>query len=181
MCSVTKENWCIKQRYFYLLFVNQKKRDFITARKRSCGKVMFLHLSVCSQGGGRSCDVTSSYGQHLRLPGQHLSPPQPPPINKWAVGILLECFLITTCKWSLGQGNVFTPVCHSVHGSGGGLSSQHASQVTWPGGYASRGVVCIQGMSASGGSASRGLGTPWALQDTVNKRTVRILLENILV
>ena len=24
----------------------------ITARKPSCGKVMFLHLSVCSHGGG---------------------------------------------------------------------------------------------------------------------------------
>ena len=30
---------------------------------------------------------------------------------------------ITARKRSLGQGNVFTPVCHSVHG---GLASQHA-------------------------------------------------------
>ena len=26
-------------------------------------------------------------------------------------------------KLSLGQGNVFTPVCHSVHGGGGGVSA----------------------------------------------------------
>ena len=26
-------------------------RLIFTARKRSCGKVMFLHMSVCSQGG----------------------------------------------------------------------------------------------------------------------------------
>ena len=38
--------------------------------------------------------------------------------NKQAVCILLECILVTTCKQSLGQGNVFTPVCHSVHGGG---------------------------------------------------------------
>ena len=30
--------------------------------------------------------------------------------------------VITTRKRSLGQGNIFTPVCHSVHG-GGGLSA----------------------------------------------------------
>ena len=62
-------------------------------------------------------------------------------VNKWAVGILLECFLaenvkrlnsegaivlihcmgmsfITARKRSLGQGNIFTPVCHSVHSGG---------------------------------------------------------------
>ena len=32
--------------------------------------------------------------------------------------------LITARKRSLGQGNIFTPVCHSVHGGGGS---------TWPG------------------------------------------------
>ena len=29
--------------------------------------------------------------------------------------------VITARKWSLGQGNVFTPVCHSVHRGQGGL------------------------------------------------------------
>ena len=44
--------------------------------------------------------------------------------SKRAVRILLECILVvsniviiifTARKRSLGQGNVFTPVCHSVH------------------------------------------------------------------
>ena len=33
-----------------------------------------------------------------------------------SVCILLECILVTTRKLSLGQGNIFTPVCNSVHG-----------------------------------------------------------------
>ena len=37
---------------------------------------------------------------------------------------------ITVRRQSLGQGNVFTPVCHSVHEGRGGLASQYASQVT---------------------------------------------------
>ena len=37
--------------------------------------------------------------------------------------------LITVRKRSLGQGNVLTPVCHSIH-RGLGLASQHASQIT---------------------------------------------------
>ena len=31
-----------------------------------------------------------------------------------SVRILLECILVTACKRSLGQGNIFAPVCHSV-------------------------------------------------------------------
>ena len=38
--------------------------------------------------------------------------------HKRAVCILLECILVTTRKRSLGQGNIFTPVCHSVHRGG---------------------------------------------------------------
>ena len=38
---------------------------FITARKRRCGKVMFLHLSVCSKGRGWfSCMHHRSHDQH---------------------------------------------------------------------------------------------------------------------
>ena len=66
--------------------------------------------------------------------------------------------VITARKRSLGQGNIFTNVCHSF---------------------------CPRGR---GGSASRGVGlgrpTPnphRTLQDTVNERAVRILLECILV
>ena len=31
----------------------------------------------------------------------------------------VPCSIITACKWSLGQGNVFTGMCQSVHGGGG--------------------------------------------------------------
>ena len=34
--------------------------------------------------------------------------------NKWAVCIIQECILVTTCKRSFGQGNVFTDVCLST-------------------------------------------------------------------
>ena len=73
--------------------------------------------------------------------------------------------IFTAHKRSLGQGNVFTPAYHSVHG-GGGLP---------PGGSASGGLprwVCLQGGSASGGGAD-----PLEL----GNRVVRILLECFLV
>ena len=66
--------------------------------------------------------------------------------------------ILTVHKRSLRQGNVFTPVCHSVHG-GGGSALLHA-----------------------------GIHPPWAdtpppriLWDMVNKQAVRILLACILV
>ena len=40
--------------------------------------------------------------------------------------VSLGSLLITARKRSLGQGNIFTPVCHSVHR---GVLSQHALQV----------------------------------------------------
>ena len=89
--------------------------------------------------------------------------------------------IITARKRSLGQGNVFTSVRHSVHG-----------------GWTASRVVCIQRGLHTGGSASRGVciqclhprgvclqgwvgQTPQELWDTVNKQAVRILLECILV
>ena len=60
--------------------------------------------------------------------------------------------IFTAHKWSLGQGNVSTPVCMFT----GGLTSQHASQVTLPGVSASRGV-CIQGILHQGGLHPEGL------------------------
>ena len=71
--------------------------------------------------------------------------------------------IITAPKRSLGQGNVFTSVCHSVHrgsASRGGLHPGGSPS----GGSASRGF-------ALGGSASRGGLHPWdqILWDTVNK------------
>ena len=63
--------------------------------------------------------------------------------------------LITARKWSLGQGNVFTPVCDSVHGGG-----------------------CIPAYNRADNPPRQ---DPRILRDTVNKRAVRILLECILV
>ena len=71
----------------------------------------------------------------------------------------------TTPKWSLGQGNIFTCVCHSVQmGSG------------FP--------ACITGHMASiGGSAFRGVCLQGVRQPPpkLEKRAVRILLECFLV
>ena len=85
-------------------------------------------------------------------------------------------------QWDLGSQGSF--VCHSVHGE---FASQHASQITCPG-------VCIQegllrgwgrvGIRASlhpGGGQTSPIGRPGILQDMVNKRAVRILLECFLV
>ena len=78
--------------------------------------------------------------------------------------------VIITCKWSLGQGNVFTHVCHSVHS--GGLP---------PKGVYIEGVeqtprVCLQGGLHPGGSTRPPPEIHGILWDTVNKRAVRILL-----
>ena len=55
--------------------------------------------------------------------------------------------MITACKRNLGQSNVFTHVCHSVHR---GKVSASGGRGLHPGG------VCLQGGSVSRGSASRG-------------------------
>ena len=102
--------------------------------------------------------------------------------------------IFTAHKRSLGQGNVFRPVCHSVHRGGfcigeGGL----------PTGESASGV-CLQGweMGSASGRVSPGMGggvclqwglppgvggqnPPWILQDMVKEQAVRILLECILV
>ena len=74
--------------------------------------------------------------------------------------------IITARKRSLGQDNVFTRVCHSVHG--GGL----------PGGICLQMGGCLrEGLPRGGGSASRGNGqTPQP-----EKWAVRMLLECFLV
>ena len=53
---------------------------FVTARKQSCGKVMFSQVSVCSHGG-----------KQIRPEG---IPPSPDAVNQRAVRILLECILV---------------------------------------------------------------------------------------
>ena len=56
--------------------------------------------------------------------------------------------IFTTRKRSLGQGNVFTPVCHSVHMKGGGFPTCITGHITWGEGL------------PPGGSAFRELGRP---------------------
>ena len=64
--------------------------SIITTRKRSCGKVMFLHLSVILFRGGIH-DVTS-----CRNPSPQDGIPSPPcTVGKRVVRILLECFLVS--------------------------------------------------------------------------------------
>ena len=61
----------------------------ITARKRSCVKVMFLHLSVILFGGGGAChEVTSCYGTP-----KYGTSRTAPPYGQQVVRILLGCFL----------------------------------------------------------------------------------------
>ena len=60
----------------------------VTARKRSCGKVMLLHLSFCSagRGGGRFHDVTSYGPPRITPPSQgwHFLPRTAPPPPRMA-------------------------------------------------------------------------------------------------
>ena len=82
--------------------------------------------------------------------------------------------IITACKRSLGQGNVFIPVFDSVHRGGGGYNC--ASFCSQEGLHpATRGG----GLHLEGGW----LDPPpnRILRDTVNERVVRILLECIFV
>ena len=90
-----------------------------------------------------------------------------------------EQTIITACKRSLGQGNVFTGVCLSTGGEGFGFpvcitghmtraSAQHPLPVGRPGG--------VRPTTPTPMLAPCGI-----LRDTVNKRVVRIRLECILV
>ena len=69
-------------------------------------------------------------------------------MGRGAIGV------ITTRKRSLGQGNIFTPVCHSVHG-GGGYPSIHCRW--YPSMPCSKGV-CYPSMPCSRGGAWSGEG-----------------------
>ena len=63
----------------------------ITARKRSCGKVMFLHLS---EHGGVSQHASQVTWANTPPPDRHPSSADTPMVNERAVRILLECIRV---------------------------------------------------------------------------------------
>ena len=65
----------------------------------------------------------------------------------------LPKYMLLPPATKLRQGNVFTPVSHSVHGEGS--LSQHAPQVTWPRGVSVQWGLCPGGVFVQGGSLSR--------------------------
>ena len=67
--------------------------EIITARKRSCGKVLFLHLCVILLTGG-----SLSMGSGVSVQGGSLSG-RPPYGTEWAIRILLECILVVILFW----------------------------------------------------------------------------------
>ena len=75
-------------------------------KNESAKLVSLITVKVCkqlphiSEGHELPSNVT-----HLRYPNDHL--------------LFRNEHIVTACKRSLGQGNVFTPVCHSVHRVGG--------------------------------------------------------------
>ena len=84
---------------------------------------------------------------HKNFRQKPLHPSLSPPVQ-WATWWNFHYLIFTVRKWSLGQGNVLHLYVILFTG---GLASQHAWQVTWPGGSASR------------GSASRGVPPPGGL------------------
>ena len=100
-------------------------------------------------------------------------------------------FLVTARKRSLGQGNVLTPVCHSVHGGRG--SGQPPPSVGRLGGYwadppDADPPRCRPPRCRPPGCRPPWMQTPLELDPSgcrpplyINKRVVRILLECILV
>ena len=105
----------------------------------------------------------------------------------------VQSAFFTARKRSLGQGNVFTPVCHSVHRGGvsfpacitGHMNDQGC--LHRGGSVCLEGGVCLQVVRIWGvciqvwGGGDRQTSLHWILRDMVNKRVVRILLECNLV
>ena len=97
-------------------------------------------------------------------------------VAKWVIGILLECFLATACKRSLGQGNVFICVCHSIHRWGRLPNMHHRSHDKGKGDLIPGEGVCLRGKGVC--PRERVGQTP---STEPEKRAVHILLECFLV
>ena len=95
--------------------------------QHSCGKVMFLHLSMILFTWGYQADIPLGRqpppppGRHpsrVDTPSAQTSPGQTHPLLQQTVHILLECiYLLAPTK--LGQGNIFTNVCQEFYPRGG--------------------------------------------------------------
>ena len=105
---------------------------------------------------------------------------------------LARSFFITARKRSLGQGNIFTSVCHSVHGRGMHARGDvhvgvcvHAWGTCVVGGVHARGCACLggawQGSMGGGGVHGQGGGECAWQERRPLQRCVRILMECILV
>ena len=101
---------------------NPTRMVIITAREGSLGQGNVFRSICLSTGGSLSRQGLCREGGGSVHGGLCVreTPKQRPPLygKERMVRILLECILVTARKRSLGQGNIFTPVCHSVHGGG---------------------------------------------------------------
>ena len=79
----------------------------------------------------------------------------------------------------MGEGNVFTGVCHSVHTCRGSVLEGRGGSALGRRGFVLEGGGLHEGEGLHGGRGLHGLQT--TLRHTVNRRSVRILLECILV
>ena len=113
---------------------------------------------------------------------------------EWITYDVHSIAIFTARKRSLGQGNVFTPVCHSAHGGGGGGLCMISLLVRLPGPMFLRGVSVSVPMFLPGGLPDRDpLGQRYPGQRPPDRdppdspllygkeRALRILLECILV
>ena len=90
--------------------------------------------------------------------------------------ILLECFLVTACKLSLGQGNVFTGVCQLFCSQGRGSLCMMSLPVWLTDPMFLPGGLCLWSHAPSRGWGSLSKGSL-----SEKQRAVRILLECIFV
>ena len=100
-------------------------------------------------------------------------------ISKYDLFIAIIIEIFTVRKRSLGQGNIFAPVCHSVHRGSTWAGTPHPPEQVHPRGQ----VHPLPGRYTPSwvGTPPRQVHPCNACWDTVNKRAVRILLECILV
>ena len=125
VCSLDLETMCPGRKLDFV-FSQRWQRDnkliVFTACQRSCGKIMFsvvfIYLSVCTiqrpptPGPAPVQEPPGTVSAHSSLctGTPWLVATEAHTVGERTACILLECFLVTARKRSLGQGNVFTSV-----------------------------------------------------------------------